>query len=171
VIVEILTAYVRENARRKDIDSKVGVEHTGAVRYPRADIQAILTVLGRRNVKYDQGPMRLQKADLQGADLSDANLRNADLLQTDLSGANLTGADLRGATLGFTDLSGASLTGANLSGAIFEAAIFSGAFLIGADLSGTDVRFGLTQEQIESAIGDRSAKLPPRLHRPASWLR
>ncbi|MBR2132045.1 MAG: pentapeptide repeat-containing protein [Oscillospiraceae bacterium] len=46
----------------------------------------------------------LSEADLREADLSGANLSEADLREADLSGANLIGADL----------SGANLSGANL---------------------------------------------------------
>ncbi|EOW2384548.1 pentapeptide repeat-containing protein, partial [Cronobacter malonaticus] len=41
----------------------------------------------------------LRGADLSDANLSDANLRGADLSDADLSDANLRGADLRGADL------------------------------------------------------------------------
>lgn len=54
----------------------------------------------------------LYGANLSGADLSDANLSGANLSGADLSGAYLDGADLSGA-----DLSGAYLDGADLSGA------------------------------------------------------
>jgi len=47
-----------------------------------------------------------------GADLTDADLRNANLFDADLTGANLTDADLTGA-----NLTGADLTSAQLSGA------------------------------------------------------
>ena len=53
---------------------------------------------------------------LRGADLEAADLTNADLIGADLSHATLTNADLRGA-----DLSGAILTGAELEGATYNA--------------------------------------------------
>ena len=58
-------------------------------------------------------------ADLSYADLSNANLRNADLSYANLRGANLSDADLRdanlrGANLRYADLRGADLHGANL---------------------------------------------------------
>ena len=60
------------------------------------------------------GSADLSGADLRDADLSGANLRDADLRDADLSGANLSGADLSGANLRDADLSGADLSGANL---------------------------------------------------------
>ena len=59
----------------------------------------------------------LSDADLRSADLSDANLSDADLRSADLSDANLRGANLRGADLGGANLSDADLGGANLRGA------------------------------------------------------
>ena len=52
----------------------------------------------------------LKGANLSWADLSEANLRGANLSEADLSEANLRGANLRDA-----NLSGANLSGANLS--------------------------------------------------------
>ena len=68
--------------------------------------------------------------DCQGADVSKANLRNANL-----TGANLTGADLSKA-----NLKGANLTNADLSGVNFYKANFKDANLTGADITGADFR-------------------------------
>ena len=64
------------------------------------------------------------------ANLSYANLSGADLIDADLSYANLSGANLR-----YANLSGANLSGANLSYANLSGANLSGANLIDADLS------------------------------------
>ncbi len=56
-------------------------------------------------------------ADLSGADLSDANLRGANLSDANLRGANLSDADLSGADLSGADLSDANLSDADLRGA------------------------------------------------------
>ena len=48
-------------------------------------------------------------ADLQGADLREANLQGADLRGADLRGANLQEADLQGVNLRGADLQGADL--------------------------------------------------------------
>ena len=58
------------------------------------------------------GEMGGDRANLTGANLTDANLRGAKL-----TGANLTGANLRGANLTDAYLTGANLRGANLTGA------------------------------------------------------
>lgn len=91
----------------------------------------------------------LREAELSGADLFGAILKGADLKLADLSGAylvaaNLSGANLRGANLGAAALRGASLTearfyGANLKKAGLTGADLRGAFLKGANLSGADL--------------------------------
>jgi hypothetical protein len=79
-IIEILTAYVREHAVHIPDESS-------EVKSLTKDIQAILTVVGRRSRTYRKGedqPLDLHKVHLSGADVGGA----------DLSGANLSAADL-----------------------------------------------------------------------------
>ena len=75
----------------------------------------------------DLSDANLRYANLRGANLGDANLRYANLGDANLRYANLRGADLRYANLGDANLRGADLTGADLSGAN----------LWGTDLRGT----------------------------------
>jgi hypothetical protein len=97
----------------------------------------------------------LSEADLTGADLTEANLFEADLSGANFTRANLTaaylyGADLReayltraglhGADLTEVELTGASLAGADLNGAIFIGANLSRANLTRAILVGTNFR-------------------------------
>ena len=72
------------------------------------------------------------RADLRGADLSEANLSEANLFGADLIRANLFWADLSEANLTEADLRGADLTEANLSGANLFGADLSEANLSGA---------------------------------------
>jgi uncharacterized protein YjbI with pentapeptide repeats len=81
------------------------------------------------------------------------SLREAVLECARLHNAYLAGADLTDATLREAQLDGADLTRANLRG---------------ADLSGIGAEH-LSQEQIESATGDRKTRLPRHLQRPRSW--
>ncbi len=157
-IMEVLTAYVRENA---SLSSKGTTEQSLASapqEKPRADIQAILDVLKTRQ-DTRRGAMGismsyffwldLRKTNLSGADLSDAHVFDFRVPFDEtpyLRGANLSGADLSR-----TNLRGTNLLSADLSG---------------ADLSGAE---GLTQEQLKQAIGDETTKLPEGLERPKSW--
>ena len=69
----------------------------------------------------------LQLANLKGANLMLANLKGAHLHAVNLQGSNLTMADLSGASLLDADLKGANLLGANLQKTILIQAKFSGA--------------------------------------------
>jgi uncharacterized protein YjbI with pentapeptide repeats len=144
-VLEMLCAFVREYTIGKTVFEK-----------PVIDIQAALTVIGRRK---GQEPPDLAKANIPGANLSGANLTGAgldsahlnsaylsgaNLSGANLLGANLSGASLTGAKLSRVDLTGANLTGANLgladlSGAYLSSANLSAANLSGANLHGVDL--------------------------------
>ena len=80
-------------------------------------------------------------ANLRRANLSDANLCGADLSCADLSDANLCGANLSGANLCDANLRRANLRDANLCGADLSCADLRGASLSWADLSGANLDF------------------------------
>jgi len=160
-IMEVLCTYVREHAPVTGQDRGKQPARKQPV---SADIQAILTVLGRRDRKYEKGDQSLNlshtdlrganlvrallsQADLEVADLSEAHLGGAHLVQADLGGANLTGADLSGADLWVANLSGADLSGANLGLADLTGAILHGANLTYArNLTLAEVRHGTVRK-------------------------
>lgn len=183
-IMEILSAYLREHARWEESGQPTDQIYTGR---PPADIQAILTVIGRRTRTFGQGEEEplylastdlrntyLQQAHLERAVLWNAHLEGAVLYQAHLEGARLTAAFLRGANLSEAHLEGALLSqtfmaGANLSGAFFAGAYvdahldnadLSGAHLEGVDLSQAN---GLTWGQVKGAMMDEATKLPSKL--------
>ena len=87
-------------------------------------------------------------ADLTGANLINANLSGADLKDANLINANLSGADLINA-----DLFGANLGGANLGGADLEGANLYRASLTGANLRGANLwRADLYRADLTNAI-------------------
>ena len=79
------------------------------------------------------------RANLSNADLRGANLSNADLFGADLRGANLSNANLRNANLRDADLRCANLRNANLFGANLRGANLSNADLFGANLRGANL--------------------------------
>lgn len=118
----------------------------------------------------------LTRADLTGADLFDANLTRAhpygaNLTEANLAHTNLTRAILFGADLPDTNLTGAKLTDANLTGADLRGADLTRAELTRADLTRADLTGadGLTQRQLETALGDEATRLPEGLTRPGPW--
>jgi len=176
-IMEVLTAYVRENAAWKYAERG---QSTGPPR-PGADIQAILAVLGRRKPSPASSERRLldlrdtdlratnltgirlegvtmQGAHLEGADLTRASLSRSNLREAHLTGASLTEVDLEGASLSRADLEGARLNGADLHGADLSGANLQGADLWEANLKGCNLKDAnlrgadLSQCNLEEAI-------------------
>jgi hypothetical protein len=139
-VMEVLAAFVREHSREQwpPLPDEPGAD--APKRITRPDVQAALTVIGRRDSRHDEQPI-----DLGGADLTRALLGGADFVSANLSSATLTGANLAKAVLASADLSatmadGANLRGANLSGANLIATFLAdGADLTGADLTGADL--------------------------------
>ena len=152
---------------------------------PETDVQAALTVIGRRgkerrewekkeNKRLDARGAHLEKADFARAHWEGADLRGTHLEGAILQGAHLEGANLLGAYLEGTDLRGAhpegtDLRGAHLEGTDLRRAHLEGANLWLAHLEGVDLRFteGLTQERIDLAIIDEDTRLPQGVTRPA----
>jgi len=129
VIAEILAAVVRE--RVPLVDRSVASAKTK----PDADVQAALTVLGRRSGGYARR-LDLSQTDLTGADLSQADLRGANLRGARLDNAVLNGARLMNADLSKAQLNGARLVGADLHKARLEDAELRRSRLVDARLDG-----------------------------------
>jgi hypothetical protein len=186
-IMEVLTAYARTHAPWQQQQLPPRDQDRPKV---LADIQAILTVLGRRLFYREQVNQRLdlhltylrsvdcpnahleraifQFAYLSGATLSEAHLEDADLLGAWLNGSNLRkahleGANLMGAHLDGADVCCAHLEDAQLIGAFLKEQVdFTGVYLDGTHLEATDLTevVGLTREQLASAITDENTQLP-----------
>jgi uncharacterized protein YjbI with pentapeptide repeats len=206
-VMEVLTTYVREHSRYKlDVKSnfskRVICSHDNAsTEVPRlsTDIQAILTVLGRRD-KYDKETLDLNETDLSGLQLRGSNLIGISLLGVNLTHAGLDGtnfynaqmvlsilqcaglaranlartllfnADLRGADLTDSDLTGALLAEADLTGAKLVGANLTKAIIKDAILNNADLtKANVTQEQVNSALGDAGTQLPAGLKTPSHW--
>ena len=170
-IMEVLTGYFRKNAIRKSPSGTPPYE-------PSEDVQAVITVLGRRRATY--GTAQDQSLDLSGTHLARANLGRSsfnradyrrvsfvavnlgganlcevNLREADLSYANLYNVDLREADLSYANLSHAKLGYADLRGADLRKASLSKADLSDAFLlSPADLREAgnLTCEQLTEAV-------------------
>jgi len=164
-IMEILCAYIRTNA---PLDPK----KLRSFKRPRADIQAALTVIGRR------APDKIALERTKGfvLDLRDADLRGADLQDGDFAQAGFFRSNFQFAVLIRTNLKGANLWGANLSGAhLFktrfdaktdlEGTTFDEAYVFDTDFSDASV----TQEQLSQMYADGDTRVPPALIRPTHW--
>ena len=148
IIMEVLTSFVKTNS------PVVQTINTQKQLSPvTADIQAVLTVIGRRDLIQEQEERSLDLsctnftgADFREADLRKADFREADLREVYLGEANLSGADFRRANLSrvnpprtnvvtrSVNFAEALLTQTNLSEARLVRADFSGAELNEANL-------------------------------------
>lgn len=155
-IMEVLTAFVRENAPRQwdNISGPQPGEDDvppPPPTKPSTDIQAVLTVIGRRSRTFGQGEdqsLDLRETQLAGADLENFKLRWALLEEADLQRANLQYADLQRASLRraklketlleFADLQRANLNEANMKKARLLYSNLQGANLEEADLQGAN---------------------------------
>lgn len=131
-VLEALCAFVRDGTIGKSVGDQ-----------PATDVQAALTVIGRR--KPGPGQVDLANADiphanLHKAPLSDANLRGANLRNADLSNANLRGAYMTNATLENTDLDSSDLSGLEVAPGLVRVTDLRGAHLRGADLTGASLQ-------------------------------
>jgi Pentapeptide repeats (8 copies) len=153
-VMEVVSAFVREHSHEQWPPSDPG--GPAQFRSTRPDIQAAVTVIGRRDAKRDIRRINLTRTDLTSADLTGVDLTGANLTRTDLTFADFTSADLTDADLTSANLTSANLTGADLTGADLTSArlpgakgggfavyavrlpvaILTGAILTGADLTG-----------------------------------
>ncbi len=137
-IMEVLTAYIRKNAPwKKEHNPEEAMLRPPPP--PTTDIQAILTVIGRRKRTYGKGEdqrLNLRMTDLRSANLKNAHLEGAELFAL-LSRADLTGAHLKGAVLVNTHLEKANLKNAHLEEADLRGAKLNGAELYKACLLNT----------------------------------
>ena len=137
-VTEVLATYVRQHAPWR-------LEQTQSKRV-RADVQAILTVLGRRAwAGGEEETLDLHETSLAAAYLPFARFGRAYLYEANLRGAMLYSADLRGAWLWKAHLHDAVLEDAHLEG---------------ADLTAAE---GVTWEQLQQAHIDKATKLPDYL--------
>lgn len=130
--MEVLAAFVNEHFREQwpqpmNAESRVTEPMR---RTTRPDVQAAITVIGRRDARRDTQRVDLTAAVLPFALLFDADLRRVRLVSADLQDAvlhraalidaNFTDANLAGAELIGADLTGATLAGVNLTGATID---------------------------------------------------
>ena len=177
-VMEVLTAYVRENAPwpsrlSKGLSETVSASNESVEqaaspnpRRPAADIQAILDVLGRRaqdiRLRFEMSGTHTQEDKIVSAHLERTEARlHLDLHGTNLRGANLREAYLRGANLEDANLQGANLQGANLKDAYLQKAGRDRADLQGADLKDADLRrVEVTDEQLAATLSLQGATMP-----------
>lgn len=136
-IMEVLTAYVRQNAPapaqiEQGTEAESKQPERKIAKEPATEIQAILTVLGRRR----RGHRREGKN--RSLDLNYSDLDGARFVGAHLDATNFEGAHLGGARFNNAHLEGARFVSANLNMAFFKEAHLNGAIFVGAHLLATN---------------------------------
>jgi hypothetical protein len=133
-IIEVLLSFVRttvgQEPRSRPTEPYDAACAADTPTAPRPDVQAALTVLGRRDTAHDD----TATLDLSGTCLRGANLRGANLAKADLDGTHLAGANLQGARLSHANLSKANFVGAVLWGVDLRSANLASSDLTDASL-------------------------------------
>jgi|GEM_PF-6096325 len=153
-IVETLAGFIRNNAQA-NIENNISLNNrTNDSDIPRqqymedkADVQAALTVLGRRCHRDKEKAHQivlLHRTDLRGVILNKAHLERINLMEVNLEGAYLQDAHLNvtylvDANMREVILDNANINGAFLSGADLTLASINNASLIGTDLDGSEM--------------------------------
>lgn len=164
-IVELLTAHVRETTRDdprtpKDI-------------HVSADVEAALTVLGRRAIVSGDRRLDFYHCGLINANLRDGDFRESMFYYSKLSGAGFSGAQLDGAGLSFCEAETAAFSHSSARGANFVNAIYRNGWFLAADLTDCDF-YGC--DLSGSDFGRRYAEdgnppLPPAILKNARFTR
>ena len=164
-IVEVLSAHIRQESPVQIAGEEASnwKDRKWTPRELPSDIEAILSFVRSRDSEYGNENQRinLRRTNLFMADIHGASLRGALLGGVVLRDADLTGTDLRNAELTGADLRRAKLQAANLSDANL-----STPFLFLRKLT---VLQGVNQTQLESAIGDKTTRIPSGLRYPSDW--
>lgn len=161
-IMEILCAFIRHRSLewKKEAEAETLLINKKLIYPPLPeDIQAALTVIGRRNVnrKTKTSKLDLTNSFFNKVDFKGANLREVNFEGSILSGAILEDADLTSATLDGAELVEACLKNAKLDGASFRNAILQKASLISCSAKKTNFddadlsRADLTQSRLYEA--------------------
>jgi len=134
IITEVLISYIHSQSPLLGVTQEKDWKKMKKI---DLDIQAVLKVIKRRNLKLEVNPyLDLSNTNLKGANLEDADLEKANFEAVNLEEANLQRINLKNANLRGTHLTGANLTGANLYRTNLEKANLTGANLEGANLGG-----------------------------------
>jgi hypothetical protein len=192
-IMEILTAYVRvrspwpsqsESQESSEESNQAEPLQESKIK-PNEDIQAVMTVLGRRksiHQNVEEAKLDLSGANLQGLRVGyGSNLQNINFERTNLRNANLIHVNLQGARFYCSNLQEVYFWYSNLEGGMFCRADVKDAKFMGANLDnvefilrydsttgidepGTNV-INLTTSQVRSAKSWSNALFPESIDR------
>jgi len=143
-IIETLCAYIRENSPLEIPEDEAEAQQFLRGDLPprptrRADVQAALTIVGRRpeiiqlSAEREGWRLDLRNANLVAYDFSNLNYDNARFDNSFLNGANMSGARFVNCVF-----QGTSLRATKMKGVFFHSAIFDDCDVRGAEIEATD---------------------------------
>jgi len=143
-IIETLCAYIRENSPLEIPEDEAEAQQFLRGDVPprptrRADVQAALTIIGRRpeiirlRAEREGWRLDLRNANLVAYDFSNLNYDNARFDHSFLNGANMSGARFNNCVF-----QGTFMRAAKMKGAIFHSAKFDDCDVRGAEIEKTD---------------------------------
>jgi uncharacterized protein YjbI with pentapeptide repeats len=139
-IMEVLAAYVRQNAPKPAVDPTDEENKRAIAKGPATEIQAILAVLGRRRRglgrEHEGQHLDLRDSDLRGAIFDGVHVEGASFDRAHLQGASFDRAHLQEASFVHAHLQGAHFDNARLKAASFHSARMEGAHFSQADVTG-----------------------------------
>lgn len=165
-VMEILCAYVRENARI--FNKAYRKENVN----PRADIQAVMTVIGRRSVgriSFERNRHRNGLPAPYRLGLAYTNLSRISLTDLRLDHAVLSSVDFSKAALRRTKFSGAVMLKTKFDNASIDGADFNLAIVFKTDFTSVE---NLSNDQVQSMFGNSTTKIPDSATPPkwSTWL-
>jgi hypothetical protein len=178
VVMEVLAAFIRERSRKRLTPSANEPGFDAPSNQVDPDVQAALTVIGRRNPDHDPEDVRIQTPAggllerPYGVNLIGVYLAKADLINAYLVNATITGAYLARADLVATNLTGAFLEDTNFTGAVLLGADLAGAYLARANFTGADLTDVVITDAVDLAAANfTDAIWPQRTPAPPGWQR
>ncbi len=131
-VIRLFCAFIRLPTRDQNLEPGNSSFWQGAVLGIRQDVESVLDAIGSR----EETPRVIgRRADVRW-DFREANLSGAQILNADLSKAMFQNSNLSNVNFANTDLTGANFSNANLSMAQFYEVDFTGVHLLSANLSG-----------------------------------
>ena len=164
-VIETLCTYIRQNApahsavkmpTKQELEtwkennhvSNFAISHPTAVMWgqhlekPRADIQAALTVIGRRKEeRISLEKKEYEKNNRHIVDLSDINIQNAHLYNLNFEGSIFVNSVMNGALLNGSNFKGCQLQGSDLRGAVVSSVKFNNSIMHDTKMSGIGAHF------------------------------
>ncbi|WP_280840356.1 pentapeptide repeat-containing protein [Micromonospora sp. A200] len=138
-VLEVLTAYVKQRTRLQDPDSHEAFPNTPSAEPVTQDVQAALSVLGRRpRPAEDKRRLDLYVCGLNHAKLTSSNFEGAMFYYSRLDYISLSSAKLDGAGLSFCTAKVAAFSYSSARYADFVHSKFVTSWFMGADLTGAD---------------------------------